>query len=716
VLQIGKVRAARARYYLSTTRAGGGDEEGLIEPDGRFVGALGDELDISGTVVAPDGLRALFAGVDPKTGTILDTRHDRVAIAAYDCMFASPKSVSLLHALAADDVVQAVRTAHEHAVDGALGYLEKNASYVRREGSLEKSDGFVAAQFIHRTSRASDPHLHSHVLVANLAAGKDGHWSAIDARPMFANVGVAGSLYRAQLRNEITRSLGFEWKLRVQGFSDLIGISPRALRAFSKRSAEIKDELDRSGRLGERAGRIAADRTRPAKETSTPYAILTERWREQAFEVGISRSGLDGLARRHTLGRALLAQPPDLASEVTRSAERFERPFDRRELIRATCAGLAEGAAAAEVEAAVDSFVSSGALVRSGGTSVFLRSGATRRFPSGMVEERFANRLTADLSLRLAVALERAPELDDRSAVAGLRTITVSGTSGYQRLRELAIEADARGRMVVGLSPNLVASSHLEAITGIEPTLWNETARIRNGAVVVITDPLRCPLRRTVELFADAEARGMTVVVIDDAKLRLQRDQGHFLTADPERRQTSVERISTLGVRVMLAPDLASAVGEVRRLADEASAGGRRVLTVTADTRLFEDHGGGVVRPSMLAGALRDAPRSDLIVLGSSRLLGSARNRIDDQQRTHVAVAPSRMAENLSSYALCVAEPQPVARVLGRLPAARHERAVWRSRAESIARETDGSRTGRIPSRVREARTGLGLEHSQALS
>ncbi|HLX78673.1 MAG TPA: MobF family relaxase, partial [Acidimicrobiales bacterium] len=268
MLQIGKIRSARARYYLSTTLAGGGDENGLIEPDGRFVGTLGDELHVGGTVVDPDGLRALFAGIDPKTGTVLDRRHERVAIAAYDCMFASPKSVSLLHALAADDVVQAVRTAHEHAVGGALGYLEKNASYVRRQGSLAKSDGFVAAQFVHRTSRASDPHLHSHVLVANLAVGKDGRWSAIDARPMFANVGVAGSLYRAQLRNEITTSLGIEWKLRVQGFSDLIGISPRALRAFSKRSAEIKDELDRSGRLGERAGRVAADRTRPAKETS----------------------------------------------------------------------------------------------------------------------------------------------------------------------------------------------------------------------------------------------------------------------------------------------------------------------------------------------------------------------------------------------------------------------------------------------------------------
>ena len=38
----------------------------------------------------------------------------------------------------------------------------------------------MGAQFRHRTSRAGDPQLHWHVLVANTTCGMDGRWSALD--------------------------------------------------------------------------------------------------------------------------------------------------------------------------------------------------------------------------------------------------------------------------------------------------------------------------------------------------------------------------------------------------------------------------------------------------------------------------------------------------------------------------------------------------------
>ena len=36
------------------------------------------------------------------------------------------------------------------------------------------STGMVAGNFLHRTSRALDPHLHTHLVVANVAEGVDG--------------------------------------------------------------------------------------------------------------------------------------------------------------------------------------------------------------------------------------------------------------------------------------------------------------------------------------------------------------------------------------------------------------------------------------------------------------------------------------------------------------------------------------------------------------
>jgi conjugative relaxase-like TrwC/TraI family protein len=48
------------------------------------------------------------------------------------------------------------------------------------------AEGFVAAAFRHRTSRAGDPHLHTHVLVPNLVfSPQDERWSALDARPLY---------------------------------------------------------------------------------------------------------------------------------------------------------------------------------------------------------------------------------------------------------------------------------------------------------------------------------------------------------------------------------------------------------------------------------------------------------------------------------------------------------------------------------------------------
>ncbi|MAT05701.1 MAG: hypothetical protein CL424_11735, partial [Acidimicrobiaceae bacterium] len=74
-------------------------------------------------------------------------------------------------------------------------WLEREACFVRRGTNNRKArvdpaefgtrrmvaEGFVAAQFPHRTSRMGDPHLHWHVLVANTARGIDGRWTALDS-------------------------------------------------------------------------------------------------------------------------------------------------------------------------------------------------------------------------------------------------------------------------------------------------------------------------------------------------------------------------------------------------------------------------------------------------------------------------------------------------------------------------------------------------------
>src|SRR3546814_18971959 len=91
-------------------------------------------------------------------------------------------------ALGRPDVSNEVRNAADSAVSASLSVLEEAACRVRRgKGghTVLDGDGFVAAAFRHRTSRAGDPHLHPPVVVANLApAPVAARWTGPDAHPL----------------------------------------------------------------------------------------------------------------------------------------------------------------------------------------------------------------------------------------------------------------------------------------------------------------------------------------------------------------------------------------------------------------------------------------------------------------------------------------------------------------------------------------------------
>ena len=138
-----------------------------------------------------------------------------------------------------------VRRAHDAAVGQALGYLEREAGEVRRgKDGRDRlpGGGFVAAAFRHRTSRAGDPQLHTHVLVANMTRGSDGRWSALDGRQLYLQAKTAGTLYQAALRDQL-RPLGLAWVLNANGTAEIDGIPRSVLRGFSRRREQIEDEL-----------------------------------------------------------------------------------------------------------------------------------------------------------------------------------------------------------------------------------------------------------------------------------------------------------------------------------------------------------------------------------------------------------------------------------------------------------------------------------------
>ena len=254
----------QADYYLQAVGQGIEDYyTGQGEAPGRWLGTGSRELELSGQVEA-DALRAVLNGNRPDgSGPLTRSGQGQNRVPGFDLTFSAPKSVSLLFGLGDPEVSRAVRDAHEAAVEASLDYMERHAAMGRRGkgGAISVlGNGFIGAGFRHRTSRAGDPQLHTHVLVANMTRGPDGRWTALDARRLYIHARTGGFLYQAKLRLELTRRLGVEWTAVRNGVAEIDGISPALRRAFSRRRAEIESELTERGERSAvgRAGRGAA--------------------------------------------------------------------------------------------------------------------------------------------------------------------------------------------------------------------------------------------------------------------------------------------------------------------------------------------------------------------------------------------------------------------------------------------------------------------------
>ena len=365
MLSIGKLAAGQEAYYLG--KVANGIEDYYVgggEAEGRWTGSGAATLGLHGTV-SSEQLQAMLAAQNPASGQPLQDREQTMNGPGFDLTFSAPKSVSLLWAFGDDRVRSQVVAAHEAAVDQALGHLERHATLARRGaggGTFLPAPNMIGAAYRHRTSRAGDPQIHTHVLVSKLVQATDGRWTCLHSPSLYANAKTAGFLYQAGLRDQLTRTLGIRWGEVQRGSASIEGIEEPAEAVFSRRRSEIEAAQADSGTGTRASWQSSALETRKAKDTDLQPGELESDWIERGAAVGLTPQTI---RQRAGPGREAPPIPAD-PSVLTRAVTEHASHFERRDVIQALCELAPDGAPVIEIEAAADRYLEAETVVRIG--------------------------------------------------------------------------------------------------------------------------------------------------------------------------------------------------------------------------------------------------------------------------------------------------------------------------------------------------------------
>lgn len=366
MLSIGKLGAGQERYYTEKVAEGAEDYySGEGEAEGYWLGDAATDLGLEGTV-DPDQLTAMLTGHNPATGEPLGLRQvsGRGPVPGFDLTFSTPKSASLLWALGGPEVAAEVKAAHEAATRAGLDYLQRQACWTRRgAGGAEfvHGNGFLAAAYLHRSSRAGDPQLHTHVLIANATKRPDGRWTRLYHPAIYEHAKTASYIAEAHLRDELTERLGVRWQEVRNGIAEIEGFSDEHLRTFSTRRQQILEAVGPDASA--RAMQVATLTTREAKEEGVSAATLRDRWQAKAGEIGLTAETLAA-----TMGHERTPQSPPTITQLDYAVTAHASHFDRRDVIQAVANSLRQGAPAQEVERIADAFLSSEVVLPIGET------------------------------------------------------------------------------------------------------------------------------------------------------------------------------------------------------------------------------------------------------------------------------------------------------------------------------------------------------------
>ncbi len=218
-------------------------------------------LGLTGPVGQAD-LRSVMLGREP-SGEPLTSRPGLRRRHGWDLVLAAPKSVSLLAEAGSGPASSGLQEPYRQAVSDVVVALEQRAAWMRSGGAQVPADGVVAAAFEHVANDSGHPHLHTHLVLANLAAGADGYWGCLVGNELWRWREGLGAAFHLALRSRITEAgFGFRWEVSEGGYGEIVSVPSNARRVASSRSLTLRATAYSFGSVSPAARRAAQATTR----------------------------------------------------------------------------------------------------------------------------------------------------------------------------------------------------------------------------------------------------------------------------------------------------------------------------------------------------------------------------------------------------------------------------------------------------------------------
>ncbi len=597
MLSIGKLAPGKHHYYLRSIADGVEDYYlGAGEAPGRWHGRMAEDLGLSGEVQAAT-LQLVLGGFHPVTGeSLFPERPGRrqPTRPGFDVTLSAPKSVSLLYAFGGPEVQAQVIAAHEVAMVQTIGYLEDNATITRRGHAgvnRVSGEGLAIAAFRHRTSRAGDPQLHSHLLVANMTEGADGRVGALYSPVLYHHARTAGFLYQAALRDQLTRHLGVEWTPVEQGHAEVAGIPREWIDTHSQRRQQILEAQADQGTVTARSAQLATLATRkPKGRFDVDGETLEQQWAARALDAGWDPTAAHGTLGRHEAKTPKRKDVAELFEQLAGPDGLTEQAstFTRRDVVRAIAEAHQHGASRTRVESLADDFLDSPAVVAVVDAASRICHHDVIRRPDGRVvsgnpnESRFSTPELLAIEHRLidtaiartdagvgvarpdvvdAVIAERARAGatlgEDQEALvrrlttsgAGVDVVVAKAGTGKTFSLDAARDAWARsGFRVIGASLAGEAADELQRGAGIRSStidrlLWDlrygkHAGGLPAKTVLVVDEAGMAGTRKLADLAAYAVGANAKLVLVGDTRQLPEIDAGGLLRGLSERLPT----------------------------------------------------------------------------------------------------------------------------------------------------------------------------------